>query len=261
MAEIDRRLAGIGLFFGQEGRLTVPLRGRGHNFGVHIGQICARRLSQPDGVDGPVDALLADRPGSTELLGPQADPQFLDHPCDIADIGGCRPGRRKRQPELVVGVLYGVHAPHPFAVGIDAVRQSVQPPADGGEIARQVGEVGGPGGGDKAAGQELSQAASGRRRSPRPARAAGCGGQCELAPRARRRVPSRRARRRRAWSAPARRPPGPAARRTRPASTPARAPVLPPRRRRSRRAVPTVSRPDCRRARVARGEPAPARQP
>lgn len=55
--------------------------------------IGGQRFSGQDGVDGPVDPLLADRTRRPELLGPQADAQFLDHSGDVADVGAHRPGR------------------------------------------------------------------------------------------------------------------------------------------------------------------------
>src|SRR6185369_10975872 len=44
------------------------------------------RESHLDGVDRPVDALLADRPRRAQLLGPQAHPQFVDLSRDVAHI-------------------------------------------------------------------------------------------------------------------------------------------------------------------------------
>lgn len=49
--------------------------------------------SADDGVDRPVDALLTDRSGGTQLLRPQTHPQFLDHPCDVTHIGSRRTPR------------------------------------------------------------------------------------------------------------------------------------------------------------------------
>src|ERR1700754_5247815 len=62
-----------------------------------------------DRVDRPVDALLADRPRGTELLGPQADAQLLDHPRNVADIVGGRACLRKSLPQFVVCGLHGMH--------------------------------------------------------------------------------------------------------------------------------------------------------
>ncbi|MDT7758110.1 MAG: hypothetical protein QOH27_4008, partial [Mycobacterium sp.] len=51
----------------------------------------------PDTVDCAVDALFADRARGAQLLGPQADAQLLELPCDFAYVVGVRPALRERR--------------------------------------------------------------------------------------------------------------------------------------------------------------------
>ena len=81
-------------------------------------------------------------------------PELLDHPRNVADVVGGRPGRRKGLPQFVVRSLHRVHAGHPVAVGVDALRQPLEAPADSGEIPSEVTEMRSAGRGHEGARQQ-----------------------------------------------------------------------------------------------------------
>src|SRR5207244_2669244 len=54
------------------------------------------------GVEGAVEADLGDGVRRAQRLSEQADPQFLDHPADLADLVGLAPVHRQRREQVVV---------------------------------------------------------------------------------------------------------------------------------------------------------------
>ena len=89
-------------------------------------------------VDRAIDPLFTDWTRSTELLSPQAYPQLLDLPGDVAHVRCRLPPGWQRVNELVVRVLHGVHSLHALPVRLDRVGQPVEASTDRGQIADEI---------------------------------------------------------------------------------------------------------------------------